>query len=91
MSWIWDADLERLAPCISTATCGGSRAAEAALRLDYAGVATERIAIVDGISDALAAALVRTAGPLIAIANYSAMLDLRETVAEQGHVARYWW
>ena len=72
-------------------TCGGSRAAEAALRLDYAGVETEQIAVVDEIAAALAAALARSTGPVVAVANYSAMLDLREIVAEQGHAQRYWW
>jgi len=91
VSWVWDAELERLAPALGGVTCGGSRAAEAALRLDYAGVDAGHIVVVDDIADALATALARTAGHLVAVTNYSAMLDLRETVAEQGHAARYWW
>lgn len=90
VSWVWDARLERLAPLVASAVCGGSRAAEAALRLDYAGVPAARIRVVEGIAEPLAAALAGTAGDLVAITNYSAMLDLRETVAEQGHAARYW-
>lgn len=90
VSWIWDADLERLAPGVRSLTCGGARAAEAAMRMDYAGVDRQRIEVVDGIAEPLARALARTRGPVVALVNYSAMLDLRETIAEQGHAARYW-
>lgn len=91
VSWIWDSDVERLAPHVGRATCGGSRAAEAALRLDYAGVDASVIEVVDGIAAPLHRALERAGGPVVAVANYSAMLDVRETVAELGHAARYWW
>ncbi len=91
VSWIWDGDVERLAPLVATATCGGSRAAEAAMRLDYAGVDASVIEVVDGIAEPLERALRRARGSVVALANYSAMLDLRETIAEQGHAARYWW
>jgi len=91
VSWIWDSDVERLAPHVATATCGGSRAAEAALRLDYAGVDASVIEVADGIVEPLRRAMQRASGPVVAITNYSAMLDLRETIAEHGHAARYWW
>ncbi len=91
VSWIWDSDVERLAPHVGRATCGGSRAAEAALRLDYAGIDATMIEVVDGIAAPLQRALERADGPVVTVANYSAMLDVRETVAEQGHAARYWW
>ncbi|MEZ5295065.1 MAG: MurT ligase domain-containing protein [Ilumatobacteraceae bacterium] len=90
VSWIWDADVERIAPLVMRATCGGSRAAEAAMRLDYAGVDPCAIEVVDGIAEPLSRALARARGPIHAVTNYSAMLDLRETVAEQGHAKRYW-
>ncbi|MCB0979539.1 MAG: DUF1727 domain-containing protein [Acidimicrobiaceae bacterium] len=90
VSWIWDVDMERLAPMVATLTCGGARASEAAMRMDYAGVDPARIEAVEGIAEPLARALARTTGPLVAVCNYSAMLDLRETLAEQGHTERYW-
>jgi len=37
VSWIWDADFERLRGLVSAATCSGRRAAELALRSEYAG------------------------------------------------------
>ncbi len=45
VSWVWDADFEVLAPRVRRATCSGTRAAELALRLKYAGVPTERIVV----------------------------------------------
>ena len=43
VSWIWDADFELLAARVRRVTCSGTRAAELALRLKYAGVPAERI------------------------------------------------
>ena len=91
VSWIWDADVERLAPLVAQATCGGARAEEAALRLDYAGVDANVIEAVGGIAEPLHRALERSTRSVLAIANYSAMLDVRETISEQGHARRYWW
>ena len=45
VSWVWDADFEVLAPRVRRATCSGTRAAEMALRLKYAGVPTDRIVV----------------------------------------------
>ena len=38
VSWIWDADFELLAGRIRRVTCSGSRAADLATRLKYAGI-----------------------------------------------------
>src|SRR6202035_1419357 len=43
VSWIWDADFELLSGRIRRITCSGTRAAELAVRLKYAGVDTSRI------------------------------------------------
>ena len=50
VSWVWDADWETLAPHVKRMTCSGTRAAELALRLKYAGVPTERLEVVDGLA-----------------------------------------
>jgi UDP-N-acetylmuramyl tripeptide synthase len=57
VSWIWDADFELLAGRVRHATCAGSRAAELAARLKYAGVEPARIALVPELRAALAHAL----------------------------------
>ena len=46
VSWIWDADFELLSERVERVTCSGTRAAELALRLKYAGV-DEGLTIVD--------------------------------------------
>ena len=48
VSWIWDADFELLAGRIRRATCSGTRAADLAARLKYAGIEPERIARARG-------------------------------------------
>ncbi|HEY2768603.1 MAG TPA: MurT ligase domain-containing protein [Solirubrobacteraceae bacterium] len=56
VSWIWDADFELLADRIRRVTCAGTRAAELAVRLKYAGVDPERIRVEPDLAEALAAA-----------------------------------
>jgi UDP-N-acetylmuramyl tripeptide synthase len=80
VSWVWDADFEVLAPRVRRATCSGTRAAEMALRLKYAGVPTDRLAVEPGLDAALQQALRDSPGPLYALPTYTAMLALRETL-----------
>jgi lipid II isoglutaminyl synthase (glutamine-hydrolysing) len=87
VSWIWDADFELLAPRVRRATCSGTRAAEMALRLKYAGVPIDRIAVAPGLDAGLDGALSRGDGPLFALPTYTAMLALREALVARG-VAR---
>jgi UDP-N-acetylmuramyl tripeptide synthase len=56
VSWIWDADFELLAGRIRRATCSGTRAADLAARLKYAGIDPERIDVREDLADALRAA-----------------------------------
>jgi lipid II isoglutaminyl synthase (glutamine-hydrolysing) len=56
VSWIWDADFELLAERIRRVTCAGTRAAELAVRLKYAGVDPARIRVEPDLAAALAAA-----------------------------------
>ncbi len=85
VSWIWDADFEHLAGHLRRATCAGTRAAEMALRLKYAGVPPERIVLVDrGLAAGLDAALGDGAGRLFALPTYTAMLALRDELERRG-------
>jgi lipid II isoglutaminyl synthase (glutamine-hydrolysing) len=56
VSWIWDADFELLADRVRRATCSGTRAADLAARLKYAGVDPVRIDVREDLADALGAA-----------------------------------
>jgi lipid II isoglutaminyl synthase (glutamine-hydrolysing) len=58
VSWIWDADFELLAGRVRRATCAGTRAADLAARLKYAGVEPSRIDVREQLADALDAAAV---------------------------------
>jgi UDP-N-acetylmuramyl tripeptide synthase len=90
VSWIWDADYETLASRIGWATCSGTRAAEMALRLKYAGVPAEQITVVPDLDAALSQALARTPGELYALPTYTAMLALRDLLARRGRVRSSW-
>jgi UDP-N-acetylmuramyl tripeptide synthase len=56
VSWIWDADFELLAGRVRRATCSGTRAADLAARLKYAGIDPARIDVREDLADALRAA-----------------------------------
>jgi lipid II isoglutaminyl synthase (glutamine-hydrolysing) len=84
VSWVWDADFEVLAPRVRRATCSGTRAAEMALRLKYAGVPTERIAVEPDLGAGLDRALRGGDGRLFALPTYTAMLALREALVARG-------
>ncbi|HEV7586273.1 MAG TPA: MurT ligase domain-containing protein [Solirubrobacteraceae bacterium] len=93
VSWIWDVDFELLAGRIRRVTCSGTRAAELALRLKYAGVDGDRIHVRDGIEAALREASAdRTDAdaPLYALPTYTAMLALRELLVARGEASSAW-
>jgi lipid II isoglutaminyl synthase (glutamine-hydrolysing) len=90
VSWVWDADWEIIAPHVRRLTCAGTRAAELALRLKYAGVANERLEVVDDVEAGLDRALAAGSGPLYALPTYTALLELRDLLARRGHAPEYW-
>jgi UDP-N-acetylmuramyl tripeptide synthase len=90
ISWVWDADWELLVPSVRHMTCSGTRAAELALRLKYAGVEPERLSVVPALADGLDAALARGEGPLYALPTYTALLELRDLLAGRGQVEGHW-
>ena len=90
VSWVWDADWETVAPHVARMTCSGTRAAELALRMKYAGVPPERLEVVEGLAAGLDRALEGGRGPLYALPTYTALLELRELLAERGQAREYW-
>ncbi|MDX6718613.1 MAG: hypothetical protein QOJ63_867 [Solirubrobacteraceae bacterium] len=84
VSWVWDADFELLADRVRRVTCSGTRAAELALRLKYAGVPEARLRVVPGLEAGLDAALGDGEGRLVALPTYTAMLELRELLVARG-------
>jgi UDP-N-acetylmuramyl tripeptide synthase len=90
ISWVWDADWELLAPSVRHMTCSGTRAAELALRLKYAGVDPARLHVVEALPEGLDAALAAGEGPLYALPTYTALLELRDLLARRGQVEGHW-
>jgi lipid II isoglutaminyl synthase (glutamine-hydrolysing) len=93
VSWIWDADFELLAGRIHSFTCSGSRAAELAVRMKYAGIDPARIRVRPGLSTALDEATDDRGdahAPLYALPTYTAMLSLRELLVSRGEVSSSW-
>jgi UDP-N-acetylmuramyl tripeptide synthase len=89
VSWIWDADFELLRGRVRRATCSGTRAEEMALRLKYAGIDAP-IEVERDLGRSLDAAVAAgDGGPLYALPTYTALLELRDLLAERG-VARRW-
>jgi lipid II isoglutaminyl synthase (glutamine-hydrolysing) len=84
VSWIWDADFEVLAGRVRRVTCSGTRAAEMAVRMKYAGVPTERIVVRDALDAGLDGAIADGEGALYALPTYTAMLALREELVQRG-------
>jgi UDP-N-acetylmuramyl tripeptide synthase len=91
ISWVWDADFELLTPHIGQVTCAGTRAAELALRLKYAGVPLERLRVEPSLPTALEQA---AAGAhdrrLFVLPTYTALLELQSLLASSGHARRFW-
>jgi len=91
ISWIWDADWEIVASAVRRVWCAGTRAAELALRLKYAGVPAQRLEVIPGLPDALDAAVAGDGGgSLFALPTYTALLELREELASRGYAGRFW-
>jgi lipid II isoglutaminyl synthase (glutamine-hydrolysing) len=90
VSWIYDADLERLAPRAPVLVCSGDRADDLALRCSIAGMTPA--AVLPETERALDAALERTppGGRLEVLATYTAMLDVRESLARRAGAGAYW-
>jgi lipid II isoglutaminyl synthase (glutamine-hydrolysing) len=90
VSWIWDADFELLAGRVRRVMCSGTRAEEMALRLKYAGIDAP-IAVDRNLGRSLDRAVADRDGgaPLFALPTYTALLELRDILAERG-VARRW-
>jgi lipid II isoglutaminyl synthase (glutamine-hydrolysing) len=84
VSWVWDADFEVLAPRVRRATCSGTRAAEMALRLKYAGMPSDRLLVEPHLDAALDRALGDGHGALYALPTYTAMLALRDALVVRG-------
>ncbi|HET9224475.1 MAG TPA: MurT ligase domain-containing protein [Roseiflexaceae bacterium] len=92
VSWLWDADFERLAGHVAGAVVSGTRAADMAVRLKYAGVEPDSVAVEPDLARAIDVALARlpSGATLYALPTYTAMLELRAELARRGWVRPFW-
>ncbi len=92
VSWLWDADFERLAGYVGGVVVGGTRAEDMAVRLKYAGVDQSLITLEPKLDRALDVLLERSpdGAPLYLLPTYTAMLELRAELARRGLVKRFW-
>jgi UDP-N-acetylmuramyl tripeptide synthase len=89
VSWIWDADFERLSGCVEHAVCSGRRAAALALRLKYAGWDCP-LEVDENLDASLQSALAQAPGKLILMPTYTALLDLRGALNRRGVAVSDW-
>jgi UDP-N-acetylmuramyl tripeptide synthase len=90
VSWVWDADFELLAGRVRRVVCAGTRAAEMAVRLKYAGLPPEAIEVEEAIDRSLDRAVAEADGRLFALPTYTALLELRTLLSKRGLAKRYW-
>lgn len=106
VSWIWDADLEELAPPgrVRTVVVSGRRAADLAVRLKYAGIAASATAgparddqhpavVVEsdlGLALDRAVQYTPAGGTLHIVPTYTALLELRGLLTRRLALRPYW-
>ncbi len=92
VSWLWDADFERLAGHVAGAVVSGTRAADMAVRLKYAGIDPTLIVAEPDLARALDLALERlpAGATLYTLPTYTAMLELRAELVRRGWAKPFW-
>ena len=90
VSWIWDADFEQLSGRLRSVACSGTRAAEMALRLKYAGVPAEVISISNDLGESFDRAVSGAAGKLYALPTYTALLELKSHASRAAGQRQFW-
>jgi UDP-N-acetylmuramyl tripeptide synthase len=93
VSWLWDADLERLAGVsFGAVVASGTRAEDMALRLKYAGIPSDRVAVEPDLDAALrrGIAAVPPGATLYVLPTYTAMLALRDAISRRGLARQFW-
>ncbi len=92
VSWLWDADFEPLVPYAAHVTVSGTRAADMAVRLKYAGISPDALLLEPDLSQAIDLALQRLPPntTLFVLPTYTAMLNLRDDLVHRGWVRPFW-
>ena len=92
ISWIWDAEFEKLGLLgnrLERVIVSGDRAADMLIRIKYAGVPTERITL-ERSYETIVSQLADEALPIVLMPTYTAMLELRSTVVRHVGGSEFW-
>ena len=92
ISWIYDADFEKLSALagrLERVIVSGDRAADMAVRIKYAGI-DPRFVSVERDYEKLVAELAEQERPVYMIPTYTAMLELRETLIRRCGGEEFW-
>lgn len=91
-AWLWDIELEELAPQLASLVTSGTKAEELAMRFKYAGVPEEMIQVVPERQAALDTALaqVEPGGTLYILSGYTPLHELRRVMVQRGWVPPFW-
>lgn len=90
VSWIWDANFELLSEIDVQILCSGTRAADLAVRLKYAGIDSKLIVVQQDLKKALKEATAGLNGRLFIFPTYTALLELQRILVELGIKKHYW-
>ena len=91
VSWIWDTDWEALAPHVQTLVVGGRRAADMALRLEYAGLPAPHASHADvGLALDRALLALPDGAELTVLPTYTALLDVRARLGKLAGAPPIW-
>jgi len=94
ISWLWDVDFESLGEAgdVRSVIASGLRATDMALRMKYAGLSPDRLALVGDMDQALYRGLeaLPEGGTLFVLPTYTAMLAIRRGLERRG-IARPFW
>lgn len=91
-SWLWDIEVEEIAPEVADVVCSGNKPEELAMRLKYAEIPVDKISQNADLESALDAAL-RNAGPggtLYILSSYTPTNELRRVMQKRGWVKHVW-
>lgn len=91
-AWLWDVDLEEIAPSILDVVCSGNKPEELAMRLKYAEVPMSKVKLIPAREAALDAALknVEPGGSLYIMSSYTPTQELRRIMQKRGWVRHFW-
>ena len=92
ISWLWDVDFELIKGRANFVLTSGIRAEDMAVRLKYAEVPVDQIAVEKDLRAALKKALDLTpeGDTLYVLPTYTAMLEVRDVMRQSGYVGRFW-